>query len=133
MRHCYILRVFTRGDEGGNHLGVIMDVTSLDGQMMQQIAGELGFSESVFVDWREGGTPAARIFTPTTELPFAGHPLVGAGWVLNSMGPAGSDTIACAIGDIGISFDGEVSWIDVPLGQPVEEVGDSEARARRLA
>ena len=43
MRHCYVLRVFTRGGQGGNHLGVVPDVTGLTRDGMQSIAAELGF------------------------------------------------------------------------------------------
>ena len=77
-----VLRVFTAGREGGNHLGVVNDLVDLDDAAMQQIATDLGFTETVFVDWPEGSIPFARIFTPAEELPFAGHPLVGAAWCL---------------------------------------------------
>ena len=87
MRHCQVLSVFTRDGAGGNPLGVITDVTGLDGAAMQAIATELGFSETVFLDSTRPGVPQARIFTPAAEIPFAGHPLVGAGWVLGAMGP----------------------------------------------
>jgi predicted PhzF superfamily epimerase YddE/YHI9 len=43
-RHCYVLRVFTDGDRGGNHLGVVTDVTGIDTAGMQSIAADLGFS-----------------------------------------------------------------------------------------
>ena len=119
MRHCYVLRVFTRNGEGGNHLGVIPDVTGLTRDGMQSIATELGFSETVFLDWREGGNPYARIFTPATELPFAGHPLVGAAWVLTRMGPGGPDCIECGVGDVGIRNVGPATWIDPPFDQTV--------------
>ncbi len=118
-RHCYVLRVFTRGDEGGNHLGVVTDVTGLGADAMQGIASELGFSETVFVDWRQGGVPKARIFTPGRELPFAGHPLVGAGWVLLAMGPGGPDRIACGIGEVAIRRDDDTVWITPPFDQQV--------------
>lgn len=50
---------------------------------MQALAREIGFSETVFVLPAEaGGTVRVRIFTPVRELPFAGHPLLGAAWVL---------------------------------------------------
>ena len=78
MRHCYVLRVFTRGGEGGNHLGVVTDTTGLADVTMQAIATALGFSETIFIDWRAVGDPRVRIFTPAAELAFAGHPLVGA-------------------------------------------------------
>jgi PhzF family phenazine biosynthesis protein len=84
LRQCYVLRVFTRGDEGGNHLGVIVDLTALDAPMMQTIAVDLAFSESVFID-ASGDVPHCRIFTPTAELAFAGHPLVGAAWLLHHL------------------------------------------------
>ena len=118
-RHCYVLRVFTRGDEGGNPLGVVTDVTGLDGETMQRIATELGFSETVFVDWRYGRIPKARIFTPGRELPFAGHPLVGAGWVLLAMGPGGPDRITCGIGEVAVRRDGDTVWITPPFDQEV--------------
>ena len=122
MRHCYVLRVFTRDGEGGNHLGVVPDVTGLTRHGMQSIAAELGFSETVFLDWREGGNPIARIFTPDSELPFAGHPLVGAAWVLTRMGPGGPDCIKCEVGDVSIENIGDSTWIHPPFGQPVSSV-----------
>lgn len=132
MRHCYVLRVFTRGDGGGNHLGVIMDPTGLDTDTMQGIAADLGFSETVFIDWSADALPHARIFTPASELPFAGHPLVGAAWVLHAMGPGGPEAITCGIGEIGIDYDGEIASIVAPLGQTVTELDDAADRAARL-
>ena len=77
-RPCHVLRVFTRGDEGGNHLGVVVDAIALSTDRMQAIATDLGFSETVFIDWTDTTDhPKVRIFTPADELPFAGHPLVG--------------------------------------------------------
>ncbi len=118
-RHCYVLRVFTRRDEGGNHLGVVTDVSGLTDEAMQGIAAELGFSETIFVDWRRGGVPTARIFTPGRELPFAGHPLVGAGWVLLAIGPGGVDRIACGVGEVAVRRDGDTVWIRPPFDQEV--------------
>jgi trans-2,3-dihydro-3-hydroxyanthranilate isomerase len=121
MRHCYVLRVFTRDGEGGNHLGVIPDVTGLTRDGMQSIATDLGFSETVFLDWREGRNPYARIFTPASELPFAGHPLVGAAWVLTRMGPGGPHCIECGVGEVAIRNVGSTTWIDPPFEQAVSE------------
>jgi trans-2,3-dihydro-3-hydroxyanthranilate isomerase len=114
VRHCYVLRVFTRGEEGGNHLGVVTDVSGLTDRVMQQIAADLGFSETVFIDWRDGGVPRTRIFTPAAELPFAGHPLVGASWVLNVLGPGDVDVIACTVGDCPTSLRGDLVSITAP-------------------
>ena len=124
MRHCYVLRVFTRGDEGGNHLGVVPDSTGLDTQTMQVIAAELGFSETVFLDWRHmEGAPTARIFTRTTELPFSGHPLVGACWVLSKLGP-GADHVLCGVGEVALSMEDDVAWIETDLDQRIETLND---------
>jgi trans-2,3-dihydro-3-hydroxyanthranilate isomerase len=118
-RHCYVLRVFTRGDEGGNHLGVVTDATSLTTESMQAIAVDLGFSETIFLEWAEGELPQVRIFTPGAELPFAGHPLVGMAWTLKQLGPGGVDTLRCRAFDVAIRLDGEGAAIDVPLDQTV--------------
>jgi predicted PhzF superfamily epimerase YddE/YHI9 len=80
----HVLRVFT--DPNGNHgnpLGVVLDATGLDDARRQAIAAQLGFSETVFVE--NVSRAELRIFTPTQELPLAGHPLVGASWLLSQV------------------------------------------------
>jgi predicted PhzF superfamily epimerase YddE/YHI9 len=127
MRHCFIVRVFTSAGAGGNALGVIPDSTGLGSEDMQRIAAELGFSETVFIDWPADAVPALRIFTPAAELPFAGHPLVGTAWVLNQMGP-GADTMHIQIGDVAVRTEGELVWVTPPaIDQPVREVAAKEA------
>lgn len=83
-----VLRVFT--DENGrfgNPLGVV-DSTTVGPADRQRIAAELGYSETIFVTLPQEGTHTAHahIHTPTTELPFAGHPTVGASWWLKDRG-----------------------------------------------
>lgn len=124
MRPCHILRVFTRGDSGGNHLGVVTDMTGLDDAGMQTIASDLGFSETIFIDWMDGGLPAIRIFTPASELPFAGHPLVGAAWTLTALGPGTVSSMTCGVGEIPYRSDGDVTWVDTPL---VRDVATADA------
>lgn len=124
MRPCQVLRVFTRGDDGGNHLGVVNDITGLDDTTMQVIATELGFSETVFIDWRAAADPEVRIFTPAIELPFAGHPLVGAAWVLSSLGPGTVDRMVCGVGNISFRTEDELTWVDTPLVEHVEPAAD---------
>lgn len=83
-----VLRVFTAADgRFGNHLGVV-DAASAAPPDRQAIAAELGYSETIFVDLPQPGTTTARahIFTPATELDFAGHPTVGAAWWLRERG-----------------------------------------------
>lgn len=83
-----VLRVFTDADGNhGNPLGVV-DASTAPPSDRQRIATELGYSETVFIDLPVHGTAtaSAHIFTPTTELPFAGHPTVGAAWWLRKHG-----------------------------------------------
>ncbi len=127
MRHCYVVRVFTVGTVGGNALGVIPDSTGLDLGAMQRIAADLGFSETVFIDWPSGEMPTLRIFTPAAEMPFAGHPLVGTAWVLNQMGP-GVDTMSIQIGEVGVRMEDELVWVSPPpIDQPTREASVDEA------
>jgi trans-2,3-dihydro-3-hydroxyanthranilate isomerase len=75
--------VFTDRPLAGNQLAVFTDARELKGEEMQALARELKFSESVFVLPPEGeGHARMRIFTPTAELPFAGHPTLGCAFVL---------------------------------------------------
>lgn len=130
MRHCYVLRVFTRNGIGGNALGVVTDVSGLSDGMMQDVASDLGFPETIFVDWRGGGVPRTRIFTPTAELPFAGHPMVGAAWVVNVLGPGNVASLECAAGDVRIHTSEDVVVIespDTPREVRAAELDDSMA------
>ncbi len=80
----YVLAdVFTATPLAGNQLAVFTDASGLDERIMQALARELNLSETVFVVPRESdGHARIRIFTPTAELPFAGHPTLGTAFVL---------------------------------------------------
>jgi trans-2,3-dihydro-3-hydroxyanthranilate isomerase len=84
----YTCDVFTERRFGGNPLAVLIDARGLDAAEMQLIAREFNFSETTFVlppgDPRNAAR--VRIFTPTRELPFAGHPTVGTAFVLATLG-----------------------------------------------
>lgn len=83
----YICDVFTDRQFGGNQLAVLPDALGLTDVQMQQIAREFNFSESTFVFPAEyDNTRKIRIFTPATEVPFAGHPNIGTAFVLASVG-----------------------------------------------
>lgn len=127
MRHCYVLSVFTRQGAGGNLLGVVTDVSGLPDATMQSIATDLGFSETIFLDWREGGLPVVRIFTPACELPFAGHPLVGAAWVLSVLGPGGPGRVRCEVGEVSYRRSGETMWVECGDDQPLRAVNPPAA------
>ena len=74
------LDVFTNTPMAGNPLAVVRECEGLDGQAMQAIAREFNLSETVFILPPNDpvNTARLRIFTPTRELPFAGHPTIGA-------------------------------------------------------
>ena len=76
--------VFTDRALAGNPLAVVLQADGLSTTQMQAIARETNLSETTFVLPPEKREHAAkvRIFTPHVELPFAGHPTVGTGWVL---------------------------------------------------
>jgi trans-2,3-dihydro-3-hydroxyanthranilate isomerase len=84
----YTADVFTDRIFGGNPLAVLPHATGLKTQQMQQIAAEFNYSETVFVlpPQTPEGTRQLRIFTPATELPFAGHPTVGTAYILGLIG-----------------------------------------------
>src|SRR5262245_55202197 len=67
----------------GNQLAVFTDGANLDSETMQDIAREMNYSETTFLlPPEKGGDFRVRIFTPVEELPFAGHPIVGTGFVI---------------------------------------------------
>lgn len=83
-----VIDVFTNTRFGGNPLAVVLDARGLGDALMQQIAAEFGFSETTFVlpPADPQNTARVRIFTPTAEVPFAGHPNVGTAYVLARRG-----------------------------------------------
>nr|PZN28003.1 MAG: 2,3-dihydro-3-hydroxyanthranilate isomerase [Pseudomonadota bacterium] len=75
--------VFTDRPLAGNQLAVFTDARGLDSELMQSIAREMNLAETVFVqEPQAGGHARLRIFTPTREVPFAGHPTLGSAFVL---------------------------------------------------
>ena len=88
----YICDVFTEKRFGGNQLAVLPQATGLSDRQMQQIAREFNFSETTFVFPSDTHTRGVRIFTPTQELPFAGHPNIGTAFVLATLGEFGAIT-----------------------------------------
>jgi len=86
----YICDVFTDKRFGGNQLAVLPEAEGLSDVQMQQIAREFNFAETAFVFPAEAGhTRKVRIFTPATEMPFAGHPNIGTAFTLARAGAFG--------------------------------------------
>src|ERR1700730_4996406 len=94
-RHCFntlprvahhpstVCDVFTDRPLTGNQLAVFTEAERIPAEHFQALARELNLAETVFaLPAESGGDVRIRIFTPTTELPFAGHPVLGSAFVL---------------------------------------------------
>ncbi|WP_046509435.1 PhzF family phenazine biosynthesis protein [Streptomyces odonnellii] len=105
MTELDVLSVFCAADgRYGNRLGVVRDGhRHPDRAGRQALAARLGYSETVFVDDPERGV--VDIYTPGLRLPFAGHPLVGAAWLLDL------ETVNPPAGEVWVRQDGEFTWI----------------------
>ncbi|MCR4439912.1 MAG: PhzF family phenazine biosynthesis protein [bacterium] len=80
----YIVDVFAEERYSGNQLAVFRHAQHLTTEQMRLLAREMNFSESTFIvdEWRAAESFPVRIFTPATELPFAGHPTLGTAFVI---------------------------------------------------
>ena len=98
------LDVFTSAPFGGNQLAVFFDAARLTAEEMQAIAREMNFSESVFTLGPTDPQALARlrIFTPQVELPFAGHPVIGATFALAAAGRITPDTSSPTTLEVGV-------------------------------
>lgn len=117
------LDVFAARAGAGNPLGVILDSEGLDAAAMQALAAWLNLSETVFfLPPDKGASYRIRIFTPSTELPFAGHPSVGAAWAAVSYGIAqphdGALVQQCAAGMLPVCIAGPANSCIVQLASP---------------
>jgi PhzF family phenazine biosynthesis protein len=70
---------FTDVPEGGNPAGVVLDASALDDAEMQQIAADVGYSETAFVTSADGDALGVRYFSPLAEVPFCGHATIATG------------------------------------------------------
>lgn len=111
--HYRLLNVFAQSAFSGNPLCVFEDGTGLDDSTMLNLARQFNLSETVFLfqvsDAAADADASMRIFTPTAELPFAGHPSIGAGHVLRQMHGLDSPTLSCRAGKVALRFD-EPQW-----------------------
>ncbi len=104
-----LVDVFSDRAFGGNQLAVFPDATGIADETMQQLAREFNFSESTFVlpPSDPSCTCRVRIFTPTRELPFAGHPTVGTAAVLASLRGEKQFVFEEGIGPVAVAIDGD--------------------------
>ena len=123
IRRYLQLDVFCTRAGAGNPLGVVLDSEGLDSQDMQAIAAWLNLSETVFLlPPDDGASYRIRIFTPRCELPFAGHPSVGAAWAALTCGRAqprdGLLIQQCAAGRLPVRVSGPPQAPLIALASP---------------
>lgn len=110
--HVEVVRVFTdREGRHGNPLGIV-DATAVPPSDRQAVATTLGYSETIFVDLPTAGAPTAtaQIYTPATEIPFAGHPTVGLSWWLREQGLT-VHTVDVPAGPVATRTDDGITWV----------------------
>lgn len=108
-RPFYILDVFAEERYAGNQLAIIRNADGLTDNDMQRIAKEMNYSETTFINSdseRDGGFDV-RIFTPETEVPFAGHPTLGTAYLIQQKvlsKPVDKVVLNLKVGKIPVSF-----------------------------
>lgn len=124
--------VFTDTPLTGNQLAVFTDARGVDDATMQALALEIGFSETVFVlPAEQGGTARIRIFNPREEMPFAGHPTLGAAFVLGAPLQLRVIDLETGVGRVPVRLERDGSgritfgWMEQPVPR-VEPAADPE-------
>jgi trans-2,3-dihydro-3-hydroxyanthranilate isomerase len=132
----WIVDVFAEEKWVGNQLAVVADIEGLDTATMQRVAREMNYSETTFIESdraRDAAWPV-RIFTPTAELPFAGHPTLGTAVVIRQElcgkpEPEAELVLALGVGNVPVRFEadegpGTLAWME----PPTPELGPSFPR-----
>ncbi|HEY3531484.1 MAG TPA: PhzF family phenazine biosynthesis isomerase, partial [Casimicrobiaceae bacterium] len=103
-----IVNVFAETPLGGNPLAVFEDARGLDAETMQALALQFNLSETTFILPSTPATAMVRIFTPTFEMPFAGHPTLGTAHVVRDVRGTGDDvTLEMRAGAIPVRAKGD--------------------------
>lgn len=128
IRRYVQLDVFAPRPGTGNPLGVVLDAVDMDTTAMQALAAWLNLSETIFFLPPDAGADyRIRIFTPGSELPFAGHPSVGAAWIAVTHGLAtprdGCLVQQCEVGLLPVQVEGDANAPRITVRSP---------RARKL-
>ncbi|MBC3886066.1 PhzF family phenazine biosynthesis protein [Undibacterium griseum] len=126
-----ILNVFAESTFGGNPLCVIEDGRGLSDAEMQALALQQNLSETVFILPSSIASARIRIFTPGTEMAFAGHPSLGAGQVVSELNAGvASLTLECKAGTVPLSYQDGIWSLTAPQ-QPI--VRDCPVPATEIA
>jgi PhzF family phenazine biosynthesis protein len=104
-----IVNVFAEERLAGNPLAVFEDARGMDDATMQALALQFNLSETTFLLPSERATAGVRIFTPASEMPFAGHPTLGSAYVVRTMNRCGNElTLEMPAGVISVTAAGDV-------------------------
>jgi predicted PhzF superfamily epimerase YddE/YHI9 len=105
----HVLRVFVGpGGTGGNPLGVFLEGAAIEAKRRQAVTVELGFAETVFVD--DAARGAIRIFLPTQEAAFVGHPAVGTARLPREVGMP-VEVLRPPAGEVPVRYDDDRTWV----------------------
>ncbi|MBV9310420.1 MAG: PhzF family phenazine biosynthesis protein [Solirubrobacterales bacterium] len=108
MHPCFVCNVFSSQPLEGNQLGVFVDGRPFASEQMQSVARELNIAETVFLlPPRDVGDVRVRIFTPATELPFAGSPVLGTAFVVGAALGRDEVTLETGAGPVAVSLERE--------------------------
>jgi PhzF family phenazine biosynthesis protein len=103
-----LVNVFAESPLAGNPLCVFEDGRGLDDATMQALALQFNLSETTFILASTRASARVRIFTPTFEMPFAGHPTLGSAHVVRALGLGGNTlTLDMAAGIVPVSAEGD--------------------------
>jgi trans-2,3-dihydro-3-hydroxyanthranilate isomerase len=135
-QHPYlVVDVFTSRALEGNQLGVFLDGRPFSSEQMQQLAREMSFAETVFLlPPRSEADVWVRIFTPSGELPFAGHPVLGTAFVVGTALGSGSVVLETGAGSVPVALDrADGQIVFGRMQQPIPEWEPFEQEAELLS
>jgi len=113
--------VFTDTALQGNQVAVFTDARGIPEERLQPLAREVNFSETVYVyPAEQGGHVRIRIYTPTVEIPFAGHPTLGTAFILAAPLQLGEINLETGVGIVPVRLDREgpritFGWMEQPI------------------
>lgn len=112
----YIVDVFAENKYEGNPLAVFIPNRKIETTEMQKIAREINFSETTFImsGIQDDGGYDVKIYSPDSELPFAGHPTLGTAYVIKNLlnrSESNELTLNLSVGQIPVVFEDQYAWM----------------------
>ncbi|MFB3167252.1 PhzF family phenazine biosynthesis protein [Neobacillus sp. 179-C4.2 HS] len=112
----YIVDVFAENKYEGNQLAVFIPEEKMEQTEMQNIAREMNFSETTFImsGLQEDGGYDVKIFSPDSELPFAGHPTLGTAYVIKNLFDRSERSdikLNLTVGQVPVVFEDQYAWM----------------------